>query len=200
MRGWIGVAATLAVGVAALVYFAAATEDAYERLTEELLPGMQWGALEPGLEGYVRANERGGRFIDDATRERGEALAELAAEAVLVDDDNLYLRWRKIEDRATGAKNALFDQLADLRKRNGLPDSDRILTDEEWEALSPREYALELFTGLSAWRTTSRVMTCWIGGLRNMRARMRGTTSCGTRISRCGCRCRSTICWATPPR
>ena len=81
MRGWIGVAATLAVGVAALVYFAAATEDAYERLTQELLPGMQWGALEPGLEGYVRANERGGRFIDDDARERGEALAELAADA-----------------------------------------------------------------------------------------------------------------------
>ena len=79
MRGWIGIAATLAVGIAALIYFAAATEDAYERLMEELLPGMQWGALEPGLEGYVRVNERGGRFIDDATRERGEALAELAA-------------------------------------------------------------------------------------------------------------------------
>ena len=55
MRGWIGIAATLAVGVVALVYFAAATEDAYERVTEELLPGMQWGELEPGLEGYVRA-------------------------------------------------------------------------------------------------------------------------------------------------
>lgn len=137
--------------------------DKLELATHQLLPGMQWEELEPGLEDYIRAKtasdlaemnesniQRGnrqawvGRFIDDASRERGEALAELAADALLVDDDNLYLRWRKIEDRATGSKNALFDQLADLRERNRLPESGP-QSEEDWEALSPREYALELW-------------------------------------------------------
>lgn len=119
---------------------------AYERVTEELLPGMQWGELEPGLERYVRscgssarctgalaasAPGESGRFIDDAARERGEALAELAAEAFMGDDDNLYLRWRKIEDRATGAK--------------------RELTEEEFAALPPREQALHNWYEIIRW-------------------------------------------------